>query len=205
MRTFVRFLNFVVVFFITGIIYWYQFKNASFMEHWNKFIDIKSNGIYGVLFVSGLLIILNIYTIFHTLKQMRKRKRAIEITNDNGINSISIDAVQKRLSDMLNSNSDIIHPKLYLELGHKNKPIHCDVEFGLKCTQNITGRTDDIKAEITSAFNNLIPNGPGVIVKASIIDIEGDGSITTPKPDTVFSGPVYPNEQDDDTDEKELS
>ena len=202
MRTLVRFLNLIAVLAITGIIYWHQFENTSFMLHWNNFLE--TNGIYIMLFISGILTLLNIYTILHTLKQMRKRKRAIEIENDNGVNSISIDAVQKRLSDMLTTNPDIIHPRLYLELGHKHKPIRCDVQFGLKCTENITGRTDEIKSEITSAFNNMIPNGPGVTVKASIVDIEGDGTTVKPKNETVFSGPVYPNDEDD-SDEKGMS
>ncbi len=203
MRTLVRFLNFIVVFAITGVIYWHQFENQSFMTQWNKLYT--ANGIYILLFVSVILVLLNIYTILHTLKQMRKRKRAIEIENDNGINSISIDAVQKRLADMLSSNPDIVHPRLYLELGHKHKPIRCDVEFGLKCTHNITGRTDEIKSEITTAFNNMIPSGPGVMVKASIVDIEGDSTTVKPKNETVFSGPIYPNNSEDDADEKEMS
>ncbi len=202
MRTFVRFLNFVVVFLVSGVIYWHEFYNTTFTPQWDKFID--ANGIYILLFVSTLLVVLNIYTILHTIKQMRRRKRAIEIENDNGINSISIDAVQKRLSEMLATTNDIIHPKLYLELGHKNKPLRCEVSFGLKCTHNITGRTDEIKSQITNAFNNLIPNSAGIMIKASIIDIEGDGAVIKTEKDTVFSGPVYPNDEAEN-EEKELS
>lgn len=203
MRTLVRFLNFIVVLAITSVIYWHQFNNTSFTIQWDKFLT--ANGSYIMLFVSGLLVLFNLYTVFHTLKQMSKRKRAIEIENDNGVNSISIDAIQKRLSDMLSSTTDIVHPKLYLELGSKNKPIHCDVEFGLKCTHNITGRTDEIKSQITNAFNNMIPNSAGIIIKASIIDIESDGTVIKTEKDTVFSGPVYPTDEDDGADEKEMN
>ncbi len=202
MRTLVRFLNFIAVLVVTAVIYWHEVDNASFSQEWSKFIAGK--GVYALLFVSGIMVLLNLYTIFHSLKQMHKRKRAIEIENDSGVNSISIDAVQKRLSEMLNATTDIIHPRLYLELGSKNKPIRCNVEFGLKCTRNITGRTDEIKSQITSVFNNMIPNGPGIIVKASIIEIENDGEAIKPERDTVFSGPIYPNDEED-TDTKGMS
>ena len=56
MRTLVRFLNLIAILTITGIIYWHQFENTSFMLKWNNFQ--AANGIYIMLIVSGILTLL---------------------------------------------------------------------------------------------------------------------------------------------------
>lgn len=195
MRTLVRFLNFIIVFAFAAVIFWYEFANNSFTAHWNNFLTIR--GPFILVCVAAVIVLLNIYTLIHTLKQLRKRKRAIEVQTDNGLNSISIDAVQKRLSEILASTEDVLHPRLYLEIGHKNKPVKCSVEFGLKCTKNITGRTDEIKGLLRDAFNIMIPGSSGIDIQASIIDIEGDAVTIKTKHETVFSGPVYPNDEEE--------
>lgn len=194
MRVFARLINFLATISISVGYLWFIFRNDCFnqnvMTHYNQQVENI------LIAVAIAIIILNIYCIMRHFSAMRKRQRAIEVSTDGGLSSVSIDAVQRSLSSVLAGEEDVRHPKMNLTVTAKGKPLNCVVEFGLRRTRDITGRADELKHMVREAFLRMIPGGPGINIVTNVIDIENENSNNASTDSSYFSGPVYPDNDD---------
>ncbi len=194
MRGFTKFIN--VIFTLVACV-GFIWLSVALEEHLELLRTFASGNGGKIMFVVAVgAILLNLYNIYRSIRIMRSRQRAIEVDGKNGKSSISIDAVQRRIHEILAKADDVSSPRVNLEITGKGKPIKCGLEFCLQSTSNITGRADELKQTVREAFVRLIPGGPGIEISASVLDLANVKSTQTQSSSSDFSGPVYPTSGD---------
>ena len=189
MRVLTRIFNVLAALLATAGFLVYEVDTARFADRLAALHGESSFRVLLILFAIAV-ILLNIYCAYRYFQILRSRQRAIEVTGKNGVSSISIDAVQNRLLDVLAKLQDVAHPHVRLSVG--GNTIRCALEFALQRSRDVTGRADEIKQAMREAFLRMIPGGPTIEIAVNVTDIEAPQEAGCTSESGSFSGPVYP-------------
>lgn len=189
MRVLTRILNLLTALLASAGFLAYELDAAHFAE---RVVALHGETSFRVLLIllACAVVLLNIYCAYRYFQILRTRRRAIEVTGKNGLSSVSIDAVQNRLLDVLSKLQDVAHPRVRLSVG--GNTIRCALEFALQRSRDITGRADEVKQAIRDAFMRMIPGGPTIEITVNVTDIEAPQDVERTGESSAFSGPVYP-------------
>lgn len=199
MRILTRILNVLTALLAACSFLCYKLAPVYFATYIMPRFDERGFGILLAL-ACAIVVLLNIYCAYRYFQIMRHRQRAIEVTGRNGISSISIDAVQNRLLDLLAKLPDVAHPHVRLSVG--GNTIRCALDFALQRARDITGRADEIKQTMRDSFLRMIPGGPTIEITVNVTDIEAPQDTDRTSEAGSFSGPIYPSHPADNSTEE---
>jgi hypothetical protein len=132
-------------------------------------------------------------------------QRLLEVTTEQGVNAISIHALELQLLDVLNRAGDVSAPKVSLVSREDGAQIVCSLSFDLKKQDDVMKRADELKKLAREKFLKLIPSGVGIEIRANVTDLI-DGTLAASgvsRQSDEFSGPVYPVTEEE-TDEPRI-
>ena len=125
-------------------------------------------------------------------------RRNLSLTNEDGASTISIEALEAILLDLLSAEPDVHEPVVRLNVEGEGLPLDCQLHFALKRQADVTGRIDTLKAAVRDAFLETIPQGVGIEITATVPDLLDPRSPVEAAPPPAepapreFTGPVYP-------------
>ncbi|MDR0867672.1 MAG: hypothetical protein LBP75_04240 [Planctomycetota bacterium] len=196
MITLMRFVNFVVVMGLAALPVWQFLEPKCFAQVWEQ---ARGPVHYYLLPAAAVIIALNLIAIVLWLGHKFSRRPDIEIISNDEPTVISSAAVEKRLLELASKFPGVRQTKIALEIRGREKPIICNLSFGLACETDITGRIDEVKKCLRDAFNRLLPGASGIEIKTKVFDLRAEEKLPetaakreAPAYDGDFSGPLYP-------------
>lgn len=151
------------------------------------------------LLVGAFLLLLNLN---YLLREWRAGgfRRNVRVTSDQGMNEISIAALEALLLRNLRAEPDIVDPQVLLTARGEGKPMLCQLELKLRKQDEVIRRMDAIKRKIRDDIDRLIPGGLTVEVEAEVRDFVSEAAREKDKPveQGEFNGPVYSDVADSD-------
>lgn len=148
-------------------------------------------------FVIGAVVV--VANVMEALRELRGGglRRNIEVTSEDGVNTISIIALERQLLDELRKVKDVVEPALHLEARGDGLPILCRINFKLSQSEDVMARADAIKKLVRDAFLKIIPSHISIEIHANVVDIV-NAPVISPAPaapmpgkKNEFSGPDY--------------
>ncbi|EFK96006.1 membrane protein [sediment metagenome] len=124
-------------------------------------------------------------------------RRNLEVTTDEGVNILSIHALEQQLLAEVQKSPDVIEPAVAMAARGEGLPLACRIDFKLKRQENVMRRADEIKKRAREAFFRLIPSGAAIEITANVRDLVGEGDVLPAKMESEFFGPKYPVEADE--------
>lgn len=162
---------------------------------------LSSSGIAFACFVVGLfLLAINLNYLFREWRAGGFR-RNVRVTSDQGMNEISVAAMEMLLLRDLRAEPDIIDPQLALTARGEGKPMLCELQLKLRRQDEVIRRMDEIKRKIRDDIDRLIPGGLTVEVQAEVRDFVAEPAREKEKAAEPgeFNGPVYSDAADSDS------
>lgn len=152
-----------------------------------------------VVAVAAITILVNLVGLYADLRPGSAMDRRIELRTETGVDAISLDAIEARLLDDLSAQPDVSHARVDLSQREADQPLLCELTFRLHRVEDVSGRAAYFKQMARDSFLRLLPNGPGLEIRANVVDLLRDPAPTPPvyqqEPGEArqeFSGPVYP-------------
>ncbi len=158
----------------------------------------ESGFVAGVSFLFAVAVLaLNVYVIVTRAKHCDSC-RQIEIVTDNGVNRISVHALEAQLLDELVSETDVSAAKIALEVRGENQPVRGSLSFKLTRQANVTGRSDELKKKVRDAFDRILSGKASLDLSANVLDLLPEKkSVDAGKTPSEFYGPVYPDHEEE--------
>ena len=154
---------------------------------------LTSNGVVVVCFIVGaFLLVINLNLLLREWKAGGLR-RNIRVTTDQGMNELSVAALEMLLLRDLRAEPDIVDPLVDLTPRGEGKPMLCELKLKLRRQEDVIKRMDAIKRKIRDDIDRLIPGGLTVEVQGEVRDFVSDApreKSKAPEPGE-FNGPVY--------------
>ncbi len=123
-------------------------------------------------------------------------RRNLEITTEEGINTVSIKAIEDQLAAELRKAADVSDARVVLDARGEGVPLACSLSFKLDCQDDVMHRVDELKKTVRDTFFRIIPSGIGIEIAANVLDLVGHEAATQPATAEAgkdeFSGPKYP-------------
>ncbi len=152
-------------------------------------VGLVTHYVFGIpfLLVAVVAVVGNILVVLRS-RTRGLGHRTLTISTDGGTDTISVDAIESRLLDELTAAPDISNPRVELTVRGEGLPLLCAVSFKLERTEDVIGRTEELKRRVREAFLRIIPSGAGIEINASVVDLARGG---VKKAEREFAGPVY--------------
>lgn len=130
---------------------------------------------------------------------------ALTITSESGSTRFSIAGIEAQLLEAICQETDVIEPNLHLQVRDEGLPIICRLICKLKQQDDVTGRAERLKKLLGETFLRLIPTGTPIDITIDVLDIVSKevataATTTATTSGEEFTGPVYPTDNNDETD-----
>jgi len=123
-------------------------------------------------------------------------RRDLEITTEEGTNTVSIRALEDQLMAELRRAGDVSDARVALDARGEGVPLLCRLSFKLRCQDDVMHRVDELKKGVRETFFRIIPSGIGIEISANVSDLVGRDEPAPASagaaPSEAFEGPKYP-------------
>lgn len=164
-----------------------------------------SNALRYLVGVCGLVVFVACVSwIFRLLR--RRERNAIVVRSDEGESVIALETVEELLQEELAKAPDVRDSRVVLTAHVEGEPVDCALHFKIDNQPDIPARTDAIKRTIRETFSRMFSENVPLRISCmvdAVMRTEGDPS-PEPAKRPEFTGPVYPDPDDEEEDGVDL-